>query len=232
MVKSGSTASLRMQPDSRKQKQENGKQYCLSTAYLAPVEYYSLLASAENVLLEQHEFFIKQTYRNRCTIATANGLMDLTIPVEKSEEKKILIRDVRISNHGNWRVNHWRSITSAYQSSPFFEYYADDFVHFYEKEWDFLWDYNLALQNKVLELLEIKPAIQFTDNYFESYGPERIDLREIIHPKKSAFFPEFLPYYQVFSRKSGFQQNLSIIDLLFNMGNESILILKSFKADE
>lgn len=232
MEKSGSTASLKMQPDSRKQKQVNGKQYCLSTAYLAPVEYYALLASTENVLLEQHEFFIKQTYRNRCTIATANGLMDLTIPIEKSEEKKTLIKDVRISNHGNWRVNHWRSIISAYQSSPFFEYYADDFVHFYEKEWDFLWDYNLALQNQVLELLEIKPAIKFTDKYVESYSPEWIDLREIIHPKKSAVFPEFLSYYQVFSNKYGFQQHLSIIDLLFNMGNESILILNSFKADE
>jgi hypothetical protein len=228
MEKSGSTDSLRMQPDSNVQNQERRKQYCLSTAYLAPVEYYALLASAENILLEQHDFFIKQTYRNRCSIATANGLMDLTIPTEKSEGNKTRIKDVRISNHGNWRVNHWRSITSAYQSSPFFEYYADDFIPFFEKEWDFLWDYNLALQNKVLELLDIKPVIQFTDSYIESYGRERIDLREIIHPKKSAFFPEFRTYYQVFSQKYGFQQNLSIIDLLFNMGNESILVLKSF----
>jgi len=227
MVKSGSTASLRMQPDSSKQKQENGKQYCLSTAYLAPVEYYSLLASAENVLLEQHEFFIKQTYRNRCTIATANGLMDLTIPVEKSEEKKTLIKDVRISNHGNWRVNHWRSITSAYQSSPFFEYYADDFVHFYEKKWDFLWDYNLALQHKVTELLDIQPAIKYTDKYLVDYGCELMDYREAIHPKKADVFTDLRSYYQVFSQKYGFQNNLFILDLLFNMGNESIFILKS-----
>lgn len=202
-------------------------QYCLSTAYLGPVAYYLLLANNNEVLLEQHEYFVKQTYRNRCTIASANGLMDLTIPVEKSARQKVLIKDVRISNHGNWRLNHWRSISSAYQSSPFFEYYADDFVHFYEKKWEYLWDYNLALQEQVSTLLDIQPKLSFTKKYEESYV-EGFDMRDIIHPKKAGYESDFRSYYQVFSQKYGFQQDLSIIDLLFNMGNESILVLKSF----
>lgn len=228
MARSGSTAFLKMQHDNCKHTKDCEKQYCLSTAYLAPVTYYTLLANADEVLLEQHDFFVKQTYRNRCTIATANGLMDLTIPIEKSTLQKIPIRDVRISNHGNWRVNHWRSIASAYQSSPFFEYYADDFIHFYEKEWDFLWDYNYALQEHITALLDIQPKVCLTEKYSRSYGDEKIDLRDTIHPKKTSVINEKKPYYQVFSQKFGFQQNLSIIDLLFNMGNESILILKSF----
>lgn len=203
------------------------KQYCLSTAYLAPVEYYMLMTEADKILLEQHDFFVKQTYRNRCTIATANGAMDLIVPVEKPKTNKVLIKDIRISDHGNWRVNHWRAIMSAYQSSPFFEYYADDLAFCYEKQWDFLWDFNLVLQQKMLTLLDIDPEIQLTDKYQPDYDNEYIDLREAIHPKKESVIADFHPYYQVFSQKYGFMQNLSVIDLLFNMGNESILILKN-----
>ena len=202
------------------------KQYCLSTAYLAPVEYYMLLSDADKILLEQHDFFVKQTYRNRCTIATANGVMDLIIPVEKPASNKALIKDIRISDHGNWRINHWKAIMSAYQSSPFFEYYADDLVYCYEKQWDFLWDFNLVLQEKMLILLDIHPEINLTDKYQADYHNEYIDLREAIHPKKENVITDLHSYYQVFSQKFGFQKNLSIIDLLFNMGNESILILK------
>ena len=203
------------------------KQYCLSTAYLAPVEYYMLLSDADKILLEQHDFFVKQTYRNRCTIATANGVMDLIIPVEKSASNKTLIKDIRISDHGNWKINHWKAILSAYQSSPFFEYYADDLVYCYEKQWDFLWDFNLVLQEKMLILLDIHPEINLTDKYQADYHNEYIDLREAIHPKKENVITDLHSYYQVFSQKFGFQKNLSIIDLLFNMGNESILILKN-----
>ena len=203
------------------------KQYCLSTAYLAPVEYYMLLSDADKILLEQHDFFVKQTYRNRCTIATANGVMDLIIPVEKSASNKTLIKDIRISDHGNWKINHWKAILSAYQSSPFFEYYADDLVYCYEKQWDFLWDFNLVLQEKMLILLDIHPEIHLTDKYQADYHNEYIDLREAIHPKKENVITDLHSYYQVFSQKFGFQKNLSIIDLLFNMGNESILILKN-----
>lgn len=200
--------------------------YCLSTAYLAPVEYYKVLANAEEVLLEQHEFYIKQTYRNRCVIATANGLMDLTIPVEKLDSGKVHIRDVRISHHGNWQLQHWRSIASAYNSSPFFEYYADDLVAFYEKKWNFLWDYNIEIQQKVLELIDLEAVINLTDKYSKDLSNEITDLRLAVHPKKEAVFEYHNSYYQVFTQKFGFQPNLSILDLLLNMGNEAIFTLK------
>jgi len=197
---------------------------CLSAAYLAPVEYYSAIAKAETVFLEKCDSYIKQTYRNRCHIATTNGKLALSIPVEKSTGEKTLTRDIRISEHNDWQIHHWRSIESAYNSTPFFEFYKDDFLPFYEKKWDFLWDFNIEIQNKVLELLELNPAIWFTKEYNSVLSENVIDLRESIHPKKDNSI-ENKPYYQVFEQRFGFLPNLSIIDLLFNMGNESQLII-------
>jgi len=198
---------------------------CLSTAYLAPVEYYSALANAKSVYLEHCDYYVKQTYRNRCQIAAANGTMALSIPVEKAGKEKLLTRDVRISEHNDWQMQHWRSIESAYNSTPFFEYYKDDLLPFYEKKWIFLWDFNQEIQTKVLELIDVQPEIKFTTEYRTQLDEGVIDLRESIHPKKENPFVEFKPYYQVFEQRFGFQPNLSIIDLLFNMGNESILTL-------
>ena len=198
---------------------------CLSAAYLAPVEYYSAIAKAETVFLEYCDYYVKQTYRNRCHIAAANGPMALSIPVEKTGGERILSRDVRISKHNDWQLHHWRSIESAYNSTPFFEYYKDDFHPFYEKKWNFLWDFNVEIQTKVLELLDFKPDILLTKEYNPVLPENVIDLRENIHPKKDKPF-ENKPYYQVFEQRFGFQPNLSIIDFLFNMGNEAQLIIK------
>lgn len=198
---------------------------CLTTAYLALVEYYSVLTKADSVFLEYFDSYVKQTYRNRCQIATANGIMTLSIPVEKTNGEKILTRDVRISLHNNWQLHHWRSIESAYNSTPFFEYYKDDLLPFYEKKWTFLWDFNLEIQAKVMELLDIQLELKFTKEYKTELNENILDLRERIHPKKKDETGSFRPYYQIFYRRFGFQKNLSIIDLLFNMGNESQLII-------
>lgn len=213
MAKSVSTGSLKMQND----------KFILSTAYLAPIEYYVVLANSERILLEQHEYYQKQSYRNRCRIATANGIMDLSIPVDSAG--KTPIRDLRISDHNNWQTHHWRSIETAYNSSPFFEYYADDFRPFFEKKWLFLWDFNLALFNKTLELLDIETKIELTEQYKPETSDNFLDLRAAIHPKKEISLL-LKPYYQVFETKFGFMPNMSIIDLLFNMANEAQLILK------
>ena len=198
---------------------------CLTSAYLAPVEYYSALAKADVVFLEQYDYYLKQTYRNRCHIAAANGVMALSIPVEKSTGAKQLTKDVRISAHNDWQIQHWRSIESAYNSTPFFEYYKDDLQPFYEKKWDFLWDFNWEIQLKILELLDLDLKIQLTEQYQPSLDLAVVDLRENIHPKKVTQATEAKPYYQVFEQRFGFQPNLSVIDLLFNMGNESQLII-------
>jgi hypothetical protein len=198
---------------------------CLTSAYLAPVEYYSALAKADTVFLEHCEFYEKQSYRNRCNIAGANGQLALTIPVEKSKGSRLLTRDVRISEHSDWQLQHWRSIESAYNSAPFFEYYKDDLLPFYEKSWTFLWDFNAAIQCKMLELLDLQIDVQLTGEYKVDFDENVQDVRNSIHPKKETDVGSFKTYYQVFEQRFGFIPNLSSIDLLFNMGNESILIL-------
>ena len=202
-----------------------GETVYLSTTYLGPVQYYCKLFSFDSVMMETNEHYLKQTYRNRCTIATANGTQSLSVPVENSPTDKCLIRDIRISEHGNWRHLHWKALVSAYGMSPFFEYYQDDFAVFYERKYPFLFDLNEQLRLTVCELLDIRPTVNFTTGYHITLPN---DYRETIRPKHAgpdaSFEPQ--PYYQVFQEKYGFLPNLSIIDLLFNMGTESVLVLQ------
>lgn len=204
----------------------------LSTAYLAPIEYYSKLLTGD-VFVEQHENYIKQTYRNRCTILSANGAMVLSIPIESSGGKKCPIVDVRIADHGNWRHLHWNALVSAYNSTPFFEYYQDDFRPFYEKSYKYLFDFNEQLRDLICRLIDIDTStVKYTNEF--RLEPKGDDFRTRISPKidwKSTD-PSFasVPYYQVFDQRFGFTENLSIVDLLFNMGNESLIVLtKSIK---
>ena len=196
----------------------------LSTAYLAPVQYYSKLKSFDEIRIETEENYPKQTYRNRCLIATTNGIQALTVPVERPEVLKAPTRDIRVSNHGNWRHLHWNALVSAYNISPFFEYYADDFRPFYEKKYNFLIDYNEALQDIICRLIDICPKITHTGKYEPTIEN---DFRNVIDPRHPLPDEKFTPrpYYQVFREKHGFLPNLSIVDLLFNMGPESTLLL-------
>ena len=202
----------------------------LSTAYLAPVEYYTKLLAYDRILVEQYDHYGKQTYRNRCTIAGPDGPLDLSIPTVKPVTPKCLTRDIRISDHGNWRHLHWNALESAYNHTPFFEYYKDDFRPFYEQKYEFLVDFNEALCQLVCSLLDISPRISRTTDYAAA-PTDADDFRERIHPKKDFRMedPDFVarPYYQVFQDRLGFLPNLSIVDLLFNMGSESLLVLQA-----
>lgn len=204
--------------------------YCLSSAYLAPVEYYTKLYAGRHIILERCDHYLKQTYRNRCMIAGPDGALSLTIPTEKSAHAHCCMKDVRISSHGKWQHVHWQALVSCYYTSPFFEYYQDDFRPFYEKPYIFLYDFNTALQELVCRLLDLQPDIRPTDAYKTSFREgEETDLRDAIRPKKDYtddhdFVPK--PYYQVFREKTGFLPNLSIVDLLFNMGPESLIVLR------
>lgn len=200
----------------------------LSAAYLAPLHYYARMLAAEKVFIEQHDHYLKQTYRNRCQIVAANGVISLSIPVDKGDLLKCPMREIRISSHSDWQTLHWRSLVAAYNSSPFFEYYADEFISFFEKPWKYLFDFDIALQEKILSLMEIAPSISFTEDFRSVFGGADLDLRESIHPKKRAEDDSayrIVPYYQVFEQRFGFVPNMSILDLLFNMGPETPLIL-------
>lgn len=199
----------------------------LSSAYWAPVEYYTKICSGAPVWVDVHEHYVKQTYRNRCVIATAGGLQALTVPVMKFATDKCPMKDVRISDHGNWRHVHWNALESAYRNSPFFEYYADDILPFYTHRWEFLVDFNEAIQAKVCELIDLHPDVSRT-SAFGVAGVDGLcaaDCRSIVNAKEQ-FGAVTRPYYQVFREKYGFQPNLSIADLLFNMGPESLLVLQ------
>ena len=207
--------------------------YLLPLPYLGNILYYAHLIQ-ENCIIDIHSNYVKQTYTNRCSIITSNGIQDLTIPIIKPKEKTP-IKDIQISTHDNWQQLHWRTIQSAYNSTPFFEYFCDDYLPFYQKKWDFLLDFNLEIQQKTLELLNF-PNIEFTlsDSYIESSNFSTKDLREVINPKKFnvTLYDELNnSYYQIFDSKFGFTPNLSIIDLLFNMGNESRIYLKSLTTN-
>ena len=201
----------------------------LSSAYLAPVEYYSKLKAYDKIYIEQHDHYVKQTYRNRCNIAGPEGVLSLSVPIIRPDTPKCAMKDIRISDHGNWRHLHWNAIESAYNNTPFFEYYKDDLRPFYENKYTFLADFNEELRCKICELMDISPVVEHTASYHTDFLPDEADYREEIHPKKDYtevdqdFLPK--PYYQVFESRHGFLPNLSVIDLLFNMGPESVLVL-------
>ena len=197
----------------------------LSATYFGPVQWYQKLHRAEHVIIEQWESFQKQTYRNRCLIATTNGVQALTVPVEKSAA---YIKDIRISDHGNWRHLHWNALQSAYGESPFFEYYQDDIRPFYEKRWTFLLDFNEAIRQKMCELIDIQPEVTYSTTYIADGKLIGIDdFRSVINPKHPAQDDDFetKTYYQVYQMKHGFLSNLSVLDLLFNMGPEGVFYL-------
>jgi len=206
----------------------------VSTAYFAPVRYFTKLAGTPTVYIEQHENFIKQTYRNRTVILGANGPISLIVPVEKGRGQKIPIKDLRISHDEEWQRNHWKTIFSAYNSSPFFEYYADDIEHFFRKKPDFLFDFNQQITETLAEILEISVDLVLTDD-FENIPDDCINLREQISPKTHRIDadPHFIPqpYTQVFSEKFGFVPDLSILDLLFNEGPSASSLLQKCIAE-
>lgn len=199
----------------------------LSTTYFGPVQWYQKLCGYDEVLIERHDSYRKQTYRNRCLIATTNGVQALTVPVEHTKGDSI----VRISDHGNWRHQHWQAITSAYGDSPFFQFYEDDLRPFFTERWELLHDYNEAIRQKICELMDIHPKVSFTDHFIDinevSAEGAMTDFRDSIDPKHLQENHSFTPrrYYQVYESKLGFLSNLSILDLLLNMGPESIFYL-------
>ncbi len=186
----------------------------LPIAYLAPISYYAILLQKSHCEIEYHEHFIKQTIRNRCEIYGANGKLSLTIPKQRKGSSKTLITKIKISNTTNWQKEHWNAITSAYNSSPFFQYYKDELKPYFEKKEIYLIDFNSKLQELILKFLQIEKKYTTSTKY--NHLGNFIDLRNSDFKSK-----QIKKYDQVFMEKHGFISNLSILDLLFNLGPES-----------
>ena len=207
----------------------------LSTAYAPPLSYFVQLYEYDTsgrIALEGCEHFIKQSYRNRCCILGPNGVQSLTIPVELSQLTKTPIREVRISEHGAWRHLHAQALRTAYGASPFFEYYADELLTFYERRYTYLWDFNAELLQTLLSLLQLDVAWCATEDFIPPPSadapPGLCDLRYSLSPKSVEAIPgvQLRPYYQLHLARRGFVEDLSIFDLLFEMGPESLLVLR------
>lgn len=201
----------------------------LSTSYFGPIQYFTKFILYPDRIIEQYDHYTKQTYRNRCYIFGANGLLALSIPVLKDPGHKTHVKDVRIDYARNWRKLHWKGIESAYMHSPFFEFYMDEIRGLLEKRHAFLLDLNLGILDYLLEALELEGTYRLSEEYLESPDASSCDCREIIHPKKEpAADHQFnaAPYAQVFADHLGFLENLSVIDLMFNEGPNARHVLE------
>ncbi|MEN8248549.1 MAG: WbqC family protein [Bacteroidota bacterium] len=195
--------------------------------YLPQPKYFALLFSGQDVLIDKYEHFVKQTYRNRCRILTANGIDELSIPVIGAGQKTS-IKEIKIDRSQKWVNRHWRAIQSAYGKAPYFEFYADELRSIFYKKHKFLFDLTLDFLTQCLEFLQYKDPIKFTDNYYELTDTPQNDLRSLILPKSNTKLPisyNQVVYQQVFGSK--FVDNLSVIDLIFSEGPRAGEILKS-----
>lgn len=197
-----------------------------SSHYLGPIEYYFHLINCKNVTIDTYENYVKQTYRNRCCILSPNGIQNLTIPLVKAKQRN-LTKKMVIAYDDNWRKIHWKSLESAYRSSPYFEYYEDDFYPFYHGEKpEYLADFNSSLNKKIIELLDLEITITETSEYTEELEN---DYRKAFSPKQETKL-NFTSYIQVFGDRNGFTPNMSILDILFNEGPNSVNYIKNLKA--
>jgi hypothetical protein len=193
----------------------------LSTAYLPSIEYTIQCLRFQKVWIEQFETYQKQSFRNRCTIAAANGLLQLSIPIKKVNGNHTLTSEIEIDNSTRWNQIHWRSITSAYTHSPYFIHYSEPFESIFNNPPILLTELNTRLLKAVFKILKTEPDLNYTSEY--TVIPEKItDLRQAIHPKHIIPYPGkpsgFAEYIQTFNNKYSFFPNLSIIDLIFNEG--------------
>jgi hypothetical protein len=193
----------------------------LPSSYFPSITYFSKVLADDEIVLDQHEHFIRQTLRNRCLIAGPNGIQKLVIPVKHTNGLPFSMKEVRISNEQSWQRQHWRSLSAAYNRSAFFEFYQDDFYPFYHTKFEFLIDFNTELINMVIQCLGIKISVNYSEKYYPENDPSIQDYRYLSEQEKVAEFTQ-KAYPQVFSGKFGFIPGLSIADLLFNAGNASL----------
>lgn len=202
------------------------KEILVSLPYFGPINQFFEIAKASKIWVEHEDNFQKQTYRNRMYIYGANGKLSLNIPIKHLPKTEIKVHqkytEVKIDNESKWQSIHWKSLKTAYQTSPFFEYYEDELAPLFQKEYIRLYEFNRDCFETVVECLQLDLEFEFTSEYHKQ--PENLtDLRHLSNAKQSINIPE---YIQVFQEKHGFISNLSILDLLFNEGPNAVTYLK------
>lgn len=193
--------------------------------YLPCVAYFSMLSRYQEVYIEQQEHYQKRSYRNRAHIAGANGLLRLSIPLNKGKNEQMPIEEVTISYKENWQHQHWESIRSAYRNAPFFDFYAEALAPFYQQKFTYLFEFNKAILETLLKLLQLPTQLHYTQSFQKQTKENIDDFRNQITPKHEAPF-NLSSYPQVFTEKHGFLPNLSILDLIFCAGPQAVLLLE------
>ncbi len=192
--------------------------------YFPNVAHFAAIVNTEKLTFEYEDNFLKQTYRNRTYIYAANGKLLLNIPVIHSQKNRQKYKDVKISQETSWQNHHWKSLLSAYSTSPFFEYYKDELVYLFNVKTNYLLDFNLKCFVAICDCLQIDINYSKTNDY-QKIVHNTIDFRYLVNAKIEE--PQFEPYAQVFDDKHGFINNLSILDLLFNEGPNALSYLES-----
>lgn len=204
----------------------NTKGVVLNLPYAGSVWHWAQMMASDRVVIEAHGRYQRRTHRTRTTIMAANGPLSISVPVERDESQPY--RDIRINYDTPWQQQHLRALLSAYNSTPFYEFYADDFEKIYNANHEHVWDLNMALMHLVAELIGIEIDYELTEAF--APAPKGYDdLRIAIEPKYDHLLTqgcEQRPYYQVFAQRYGFTPGLSILDMLFNLGPESIFALR------
>ena len=198
----------------------------LSSVYAGNIDYYSSIIASKSAIIDIHEFFRKQSYRNRCVIAGANGPLNLIVPIQRGSGKT-KVKDIKIDHSQNWKKIHWKSLESAYRTSPYFEYYEHLFYPVYnEDKLKFLVDLNDKMAEIILSCLKFEKTVHKSKHYLSTVSG-LADYRQKIHPKQPSLdFSTGVKYIQVFEDKLGFFPNLSVLDLVFNEGPNAIVLLK------
>jgi len=199
----------------------------LTTAFFPPISYFAAIVQADNVIIEAHEHYQKKSYRSRCYIAGPHAKQMLNIPIDRPNGNNTIITDAKLLYIENWQKQHWNSLITAYNSSPFLLYYQDEIEAVFFNKYDTLWELNKELLALLMELMQIETPISYTQEYIKL--PTDIkDYRSIINPRNT---PDYEPYIQVFGDKHGFISDLSILDLLFNLGPDASHYLSKINLD-
>ncbi|HET8753560.1 MAG TPA: WbqC family protein [Salinimicrobium sp.] len=201
----------------------------LHPCYFGPVSQFVALVHSEKIIFENEDNYQKQTYRNRMYIYGANGKLSLNIPIKHSGQKQQhqKYRDVKIENAFDWQKHHWKSLQTAYRTSPFFEFYEDEFQPLYSKKYESLMEFNLECFTLAMECLQLEMEIDKTEEFLQN--PEGlINGRFLVNAKSGEKF-SFDSYTQVFEDKAGFLTNLSVVDLIFNEGPNALNYLEHQK---